>query len=141
MAARPIRSGAPAARLGGMAVIEVQELQKRYGETVALDGVSFDVQAGEGFGLIPGFGDPSSDLSGQSGTEYIAWIGVAIVLAVLGPFSPFLQHVSDVTPLGAALQAVRDTWQGSWPHSIHLATMAAWALVAALVAARTFCWE
>ncbi len=37
-----------------------------------------------GFGLIPGFGDPSSDLSGQSGTEYIASIGVAIVLAVLG---------------------------------------------------------
>ena len=37
-----------------------------------------------GFGMIPGFGDPSSDLSGQSGTEYIASIGVAIVLAVLG---------------------------------------------------------
>ena len=37
-----------------------------------------------GFGLIPGFGDPSPDLSGQSGTEYIASIGVAIVLAVLG---------------------------------------------------------
>jgi ABC-2 type transport system permease protein len=212
-----------------------------------------------GFGLIPGFGDPSSDLSGQSGTEYIASIGVAIVLAVLGlsilpttlgtyrergvlrrlratpvtpgtllgaqlslvgvatvvatlllvlvaslgfgvavprnlagfglavvlgaaallsigllvaavaptakgsnaigmtiffpsmflagvyvpreTFSPFLRHVSDVTPLGAALQAVRDTWQGSWPHPIHLATMAGWALVAALAAARTFRWE
>ena len=37
-----------------------------------------------GFGLIPGFGDPQLDLSGQSGTEYIASIGVAIVLAVLG---------------------------------------------------------
>jgi ABC-2 type transport system permease protein len=212
-----------------------------------------------GFGLIPGFGDPSSDLSGQSGTEYIASIGVAIVLAVLGlsilpttlgtyrergvlrrlratpvtprtllgaqlllvagatvaatvllvlvgslgfgvavprnpagfvlavvlgaaallslgllvaavaptakaanaigmtlffpsmflagvyvpreTFSPFLQHVSDVTPLGAALAAVRDTWQGSWPHPIHIATMVGWALVAAVVAARTFRWE
>lgn len=37
-----------------------------------------------GFGMIPGFGDPSSDLGGQSGTEYIASLGVAIVLAVLG---------------------------------------------------------
>jgi ABC-2 type transport system permease protein len=212
-----------------------------------------------GFGLIPGFGDPSADLSGQSGTEYIASLGVAIVLAILGlsilpatlgtyrergvlrrlratpvtprtllgaqlllvggatvaatallvlvgsvgfgvalprnpagfvlavvlgaaallsigllvaavaptakaasgigmtlffpsmflagvyvpreTFSPFLRHVSDATPLGAALQAVRDTWQGSWPQPVHLATMAGWALVAALVAARTFRWE
>ncbi len=29
-----------------MAVIEVHELHKRYGEAVAPDGVSFDVQAG-----------------------------------------------------------------------------------------------
>jgi ABC-2 type transport system permease protein len=212
-----------------------------------------------GFGLIPGFGDPTSDLSGQSGTEYIASIGVAIVLAILGlsilpttlgtyrergvlrrlqatpvtprtllgaqlllvggatvvatvllvlvgslgfgvavprnlagfllavvlgaaallsvgllvaavapsakasnaigmtlffpsmflagvyvpreTFSPFLRHVSDVTPLGAALQAVRDTWQGSWPQPVHLVTMAGWALVAAVAAARTFRWE
>ena len=37
-----------------------------------------------GFGLIPGFGDPQKGLSGQIGTEYIASISVAIVLAVLG---------------------------------------------------------
>ena len=212
-----------------------------------------------GFGLIPGFGDPSSDLSGQSGTEYIASIGVAIVLAVLGlsilpttlgtyrergvlrrlratpvtprtllgaqlllvggatvaatvllvlvgslgfgvavprnpagfvlavvlgaaallslgllvaavaptakaanaigmtlffpsmflagvyvpreTFAPFLRHISDGTPLGAALQAVRDCWQGSWPHPVHLVSMVGWILVAVAVAARTFRWE
>jgi hypothetical protein len=38
LAARPILSGAPATRLDGMAVIEVHELHKRYGETVALGG-------------------------------------------------------------------------------------------------------
>jgi ABC-2 type transport system permease protein len=37
-----------------------------------------------GFGLIPGFGDPSADLGGQSGTEYIASLGVGIVLSILG---------------------------------------------------------
>jgi ABC-2 type transport system permease protein len=37
-----------------------------------------------GFGLIPGFGDAQKSLSGQSGTEYIAALGVAIVLAILG---------------------------------------------------------
>src|SRR2546430_17183899 len=37
-----------------------------------------------GFGLIPGFSDPQKSLSGQIGTEYIAALGVAIVLATLG---------------------------------------------------------
>ena len=37
-----------------------------------------------GFGLIPGFGDPQKGLSGQVGTEFIASVSVAIVLAVLG---------------------------------------------------------
>jgi ABC-2 type transport system permease protein len=212
-----------------------------------------------GFGLIPGFGDPSADLGGQGGTEYIASLGVGIVLAILGlsvlptalstyrergvlrrlratpvrpqlllgaqlimvgtaavvsvalligvaagafgvavprnlagfvlavvlggaallsigllitalaptakaasaigtvlffpsaflagiyvprdSFSPLLQHISDVTPLGATLESVRDTWQGAWPHPIHLVTMVAWTLVAGIAAARTFRWE
>ena len=33
-------------------VIEVQQLHKRYGETVAVDGISFDVQRGEIFGIL-----------------------------------------------------------------------------------------
>jgi len=37
-----------------------------------------------GFGLIPGFGNPQKGLSDQIGTEYIAALGVAIVLATLG---------------------------------------------------------
>ena len=37
-----------------------------------------------GFGLIPGFSDQQKSLSGQSGTEYIAALGVAVVLAILG---------------------------------------------------------
>jgi ABC-2 type transport system permease protein len=37
-----------------------------------------------GFGLIPGFSDPQKGLSNQIGTEYIASVGVAIVLSTLG---------------------------------------------------------
>ena len=35
-----------------MAVIEMREVRKRYGGTVALDGVTLDVEAGEVFGLL-----------------------------------------------------------------------------------------
>jgi ABC-2 type transport system permease protein len=211
------------------------------------------------FGLIPGFGEPSADLSGQTGNELIAAIGVALALAILGlsvlptvlatyrergvlrrlsatPVQPrlvlgaqllvylaaavlsvalvlgigrvaygvplpeqfggflaavalgiaalfgvgllvaalagttraanaismslffpslflagvyipreampsALQHVSDVTPLGAALAAVRDTWTGEAPRPIHLVTMAGYAVVAGFAAMRLFRWE
>ena len=211
-----------------------------------------------GFGLIPGFGDPDPGLGGQPGTQYIASLGIGIVLAILGlsilpttlgtyrqqgvlrrlgaspvrpgtllgaqlivvgaaavaaavllvgvgalafgvalprnpagfvlalalgaaallsvglmiaavapsakaantigmmtffpsmflagvyvprdVFPAALQRVSDVTPLGAAIEAVRDSWQSAWPHPVHLATMAVWALIATAVAGRTFRW-
>jgi ABC-2 type transport system permease protein len=52
-----------------------------------------------------------------------------------------LQHVSDFTPLGAALQSFRDTWHGDMPRPLHLATMAGYAVLAGVVAARFFRWE
>ena len=213
-----------------------------------------------GFGLIPGIGEPNDFLGGQSGTEFIASLGIGIVLAVLGlsilptvlgtyrergvleaaarlpghaghaadravrrhrrrhagvggadrrpsgwrpslsrcratcPFfvlavvlgaasllsigllvaavaptakaatgigmllffpSMFLagvyvprealpgglQAVSDVTPLGAAIESIRAGWQGDVPRPLHMVTMVAWALVAGVLAARTFRWE
>jgi ABC-2 type transport system permease protein len=212
-----------------------------------------------GFGLVPGFGDPDEFFGGQSGTEFIASLGIGIALAVLGlsilpavlgtyrergvlkrlhasPVTPAtlllaqlavvgaaalvavllvvgvgiaafglavprdlpffllsvllgaaallsvglvvaalaptakaasvigmiaffpsmffggvyipreafpggLQAVCDVTPLGAAIEAVRDSWQGDTPRLVHLVTMVAWAAVAGTLAARTFRWE
>jgi ABC-2 type transport system permease protein len=212
-----------------------------------------------GFGLIPGFGEPDPFLGGQSGTEYIASIGIGIVLAVVGltglpttlasyrergvlrrlqatpvrptallvaqlvvsglatlvsvvlvvavgmaafglavprnlpgfllavglggasllaigllvaalapsakaatgigmllffpnmflagiyfpreAFPQALQNVGDLTPLGAAVQAVRDTWGGEPPRLLHLVTMVGYGLVAGILAARTFRWE
>jgi ABC-2 type transport system permease protein len=52
-----------------------------------------------------------------------------------------LQHVSDFTPLGAALQSFRDTWAGHLPSPLHLVTMAGYAVVAGVAAARYFRWE
>jgi ABC-2 type transport system permease protein len=54
---------------------------------------------------------------------------------------PVLRHISDATPLGAALQSVRDTWTGAGPRPVHLVTMAGYAVLAGVAAARTFRWE
>jgi ABC-2 type transport system permease protein len=212
-----------------------------------------------GFGLIPGFSDPQKGLSDQIGTEYIAAVGVAIVLASLGltgvpmvlgqyrergvlrrlavtPVRPLsllladltvwaasalisvallvavvrfafhvpapvapgwfivsvvlgiaalfatgllaaavaptargsaglgwllffpnmflagvyfpaeemsatMRRVGNLTPLGSALHAVRDSWMGIDPRPEYLGIMAAWALVTATLAARFFRWE
>jgi ABC-2 type transport system permease protein len=53
----------------------------------------------------------------------------------------FLQHVSQATPLGAAVQALSNAWVGQWPHPLQLWTLAAWAVGCGLAAARLFRWE
>jgi ABC-2 type transport system permease protein len=53
----------------------------------------------------------------------------------------FLRHVSHATPLGAAAQALQDSWQGHWPHSLQLITLAIYAVVFTVAAARLFRWE
>lgn len=52
-----------------------------------------------------------------------------------------MRHISDFTPLGAGLKALRDAWMGHDPRPLHLAIMAAYAVVAGVVAARFFRWE
>jgi ABC-2 type transport system permease protein len=54
---------------------------------------------------------------------------------------PVLRHISHATPLGAAVQALQDSGQGHWPHPLALLTMAAYAVVSGLAAARLFRWE
>jgi len=52
-----------------------------------------------------------------------------------------LRHISHATPLGAAVQALQDSWQGQWPHPVQLLTLAAYAVAFAVAAARLFRWE
>ena len=66
----------------GLALVETKLFLR---EKAALIGVfGLPVALVIGFGLIPGFSDPQKGLSGQRGTEFIAALGVAIVLATLG---------------------------------------------------------
>ena len=59
----------------------------------------------------------------------------------LPSFPPVLQHISHATPLGAAWEAFQDAALGHWPSALALGTMAAYAVVFAVAAARLFRWE
>ncbi|GAA5170440.1 ABC transporter permease [Amycolatopsis dongchuanensis] len=53
----------------------------------------------------------------------------------------FLQHVADVLPVGATLNAVRGTWTGTGASALQLLALAACAVLCGGVAARWFRWE
>jgi ABC-2 type transport system permease protein len=61
------------------------------------------------------------------------WLPIAAMPAVL-------RHVSHVTPLGAAVQAMTDAWQGHW-HPLYLLVLAGYAVACTAAAARLFRWE
>jgi ABC-2 type transport system permease protein len=50
-------------------------------------------------------------------------------------------HISDYTPLGAAVQALQDAMQGSFPPARALLVLAAYAVVFWIAAVRFFRWE
>ena len=52
-----------------------------------------------------------------------------------------LLMVSDLTPLGSAVQALEDSWFGITPSAGNLAVMAVWAIVVGFIAVRVFRWE
>jgi ABC-2 type transport system permease protein len=59
-----------------------------------------------------------------------------------GPLMPDLaQRIGDFTPLGAASQAMQDSWVGDWPAPLHMAVMAAFAVGLGALSARLFRWE
>jgi ABC-2 type transport system permease protein len=52
-----------------------------------------------------------------------------------------LRQISHATPMGAAVTAMQDAAQGSWPSWLSLLTLLAWAVAAGLAATRLFRWE
>jgi ABC-2 type transport system permease protein len=71
--------------MNGFARIAVVEGRLFLREKLSVIGVfAFPVGLVVAFGLIPGFGQPQKSLADQIGTEYIAALGIAIVLVSLG---------------------------------------------------------
>ncbi|NEE22674.1 ABC transporter permease, partial [Streptomyces sp. SID7499] len=52
-----------------------------------------------------------------------------------------LRRIVEITPLGAASQALEQAASGSWPGWIHLLVLALWTAVLGLAAARLFRWQ
>ena len=67
---------------GKLAFVETKLFLRERVAVAALLGIPVALVIG--FGMIPGFGKPDKSLSGQIGTEYIASLGVAIVIVMLG---------------------------------------------------------
>jgi ABC-2 type transport system permease protein len=124
-----------------LAYVETKLFLRETGAAIGVFGLPVALVIG--FGLIPGFGDPQKGLSGQIGTEYIASISVAIVLAVLGltgvpmVVGQYRERgilrrlgVTPVRPLTLLLADLM-VWAAS----------AAYAVIAAALAARFFRWE
>jgi len=55
--------------------------------------------------------------------------------------SGLLLRIGDFTPLGSAVQALRDTSDGGWPSAVALVVLAAYATVTAGFATRHFRWQ
>lgn len=55
--------------------------------------------------------------------------------------APVLQHIGSYTPLGAAVQAMDASMQGSFPSARPLLVMAAYAVVFGFAAVKLFRWE
>ena len=52
-----------------------------------------------------------------------------------------LRHVGQLTPLGASVQALQSASQGHFPPTGPLLVLAAYGVVFALLAVRSFRWE
>lgn len=52
-----------------------------------------------------------------------------------------LLTISDLTPMGALVQALGDAWSGTTPDAMGIAVIAVWTVAAGLLAIRMFRWE
>ncbi|HEX7078270.1 MAG TPA: ABC transporter ATP-binding protein [Candidatus Eisenbacteria bacterium] len=88
-----------------MAAIQVNDLRKSYGDLVAVDGVSFAVEAGETFGLLGPNGAGKSTTIGMIVGSLRPDTGTVTVDGEADPTRPAIRRKIGVTPQSLALYA------------------------------------
>src|SRR5262245_49908577 len=149
----------PVALLGAQLVVNLAALLVGVGLAYAAATVVFGIAApGNVVALLLAFGlgalvmcsvalliaalAPSARASSGIGTLVYFPLLFAAGVWTPGPTMPHsVQRVADLTPLGAASQALQAAWAGAWPRPLHLAVMAAFAAVLGTLAAKLFRWS
>jgi len=121
-------------------LIEVRQLHKRYGDTVAVDDMAAAALLGAGL-LIAALAPTGRVARGIGVLLFYAMMFFAGLMLPIPNMPAILQHISHATPLGAAVPALTAAAEGSWPTALQLLTMAGWAVAFGLAAARFFRWE
>ena len=60
-------------------LLEVLDFGKKYGEFVAVDGLNFEVRAGEIVGMVGANGAEKTTTLQASGERAVAWVAVGVV--------------------------------------------------------------
>jgi ABC-2 type transport system permease protein len=91
-------------------------------------------------GLLIGALAPTARTAGAAGV--VLFFPLMYFAGLWTPqMSATTRHIGEYTPLGAAVQALRDAMAGAWPHPMALAVLGACTIACAGIAARVFRWD
>jgi ABC-2 type transport system permease protein len=91
-------------------------------------------------GLLIGAVAPTARSAGAAGT--VLFFPLMYFAGLWTPqMSATMRHIGEYTPLGAAVQGLRTSMAGAWPHPLTLAVLATCTIACTWTAAKVFRWE
>ena len=95
-----------------------------------------------GIGLLIAAVVHTSRVAGMAGSlAFFPLMFFAGLYVPLDVMPDVLRRIGELTPLGAAVQAMQEASIGDWPSAGHLLVLLAWGVGASVLALRLFTWE